>query len=240
MSSPVTVMPHYLAESAGKAFAEIVAPFVDRIELAGSIRRRCQTCNDVEIVAIPKIETGCKAGELIPSEVDRLDEFLDTVARGKVPDLVKPEPAAGENQPAWGPRYKRLLIRHQGRWIKVDLFLTTRERWGSTFAIRTGSKEFSKLLVTPRLHNGGMPFRYRQAEGALQRCTGRVDGEETWEILPTPEESDYFAFLELPVLSPEERTVHRLQAVLQARHGAEPSTSPRMESSDARSYSQGR
>jgi len=220
MSSAVTAMPLYLAESAALAVQQLLQPGCERVAVAGSVRRRRDVCNDVEIVAIPRIEEATRPGQLLPVEVDRLDELLAPVKRGDHPVLFRPKAMPGHREPAWGPRYKKLYVRHQRRWIKVDLWLTTRQRWGAIYAIRTGEAEFSKLLVTPRVQGGAMPRDMRQAEGSLQHIVGHANGEPVYEPLYTPEESDFFAALDVPQLLPEERTALRLRHLLSKRQPA--------------------
>jgi hypothetical protein len=221
MSTATSAMPLYLAESASYELQRILLPACERVCVAGSVRRRKDVCNDVEIVAIPRIDQATKPGELLASDVDRLDELMEIVRRKDHPVLCQPQARPGHNAPPWGPRYKKLYLRHQHRWIKVDLWLTTRQKFGAILAIRTGDAEFSKLLVTQRVHGGAMPAKMRQADGSLMHCVHTESGPQ-WEPLYTPEESEFFGALDLPVLLPEQRTALRLRHVLQARQTAAP------------------
>ena len=75
---------------------------------------------------------------------------------------------------------------------KIDLFITTPEKWGCIFLIRTGSDEFNKGLMKFAL---AKHMRFR--EGRLWR------GDRPFS---TPEEAEVFRELGLPFISPERRT----------------------------------
>lgn len=64
------------------------------------------------------------------------------------------------------------------------------------FAIRTGSSDFSKWLVTPVSWAGAMPIGMRQKDGYLWRGETRID---------CPEESDLFTALGLSFIPLEDR-----------------------------------
>lgn len=213
--SSAAAIPLYLADSAAIVLQQTLGPVCERFAIAGSVRRRCQIIHDIEVVVIPKVAQQTRPGELVPSDVDLLDELMRIVARKDHPVLFKPKTIEGQRAPAWGERSKRLLLLHERRYLKVDLSITTRARFGSILAIRTGDEHFSHLLVTQRVFGGAMPEGLSQSEGALQHIVGRTpDGKPQWEPLYTPEEADYFRALELPVLRPDQRTKARLKELL--------------------------
>lgn len=155
-------------------------PYCDRIEVAGSIRRRCEMVGDIELVGIPtmRIEQGLFGP--VGKGVSLLDEHLE-----KYPEIYR--------QVRAGDRLKEL--RFEG--YQVDLFLTTPEQWGVIFTLRTGSADFSKWLVTDRQKGGGrMSCRYVN-EGRVWRL---VEQEAPFaspvrEPMETPEERDVFEAL---------------------------------------------
>jgi len=89
-------------------------PYSDRIEIAGSIRRKCSECGDIEVVWTPSIKGQWSAYELINSW-----HKVKGDAHGKYTQRILPE------------------------GCKLDLFRATPENWGLIMAIRTGSAEFS-------------------------------------------------------------------------------------------------
>jgi DNA polymerase/3'-5' exonuclease PolX len=76
------------------------------------------------------------------------------------------------------------------------------DNWGAIFAIRTGPSDFSKALVTH------IKYRtpYRQVDSALVR-------QFSGEVVPVPEEADYFRLAGLPWIAPERRTVAEMRRV---------------------------
>ncbi|MBI4305171.1 MAG: hypothetical protein HY678_02530 [Chloroflexi bacterium] len=107
-------------------------PYCERIEIAGSIRRRKETIGDVEIVCIPK------AG--------RVDLF-GTVLSDQITDYLASQIGGGrcEKRPnirgitTFGPANKLLLY----GGFPVDVFSTTVRNWGMSMFIRTGPAEWN-------------------------------------------------------------------------------------------------
>lgn len=154
---------------------EILRPFCIRIELAGSLRRETPIVGDIEIVAIPKRPVDLFGTPLKTHTA--LDKFLDRhgMAFGKR-----------------GESYQQFTYGSN----KVDLFLPTIETWGCIFAIRTGSWEFSRWLVTSQAAGGATPEGFIFRDGRLY-AQGR--------LLTTPEEADVFAALGLAYIPPRQR-----------------------------------
>ncbi len=99
-----------------------LSPHCERIEIAGSIRRKKPEVKDIEIVAIPKpYETGLFANGIVP-----IVEQWQKV-KGELPC-----------------KYTQRVL---PEGIKLDLFFATRENWGLIFAIRTGSAEYSHKVL---------------------------------------------------------------------------------------------
>lgn len=194
------------------AAAEIVrelAPFCQRIEVAGSIRRGKPDPHDIEILAVPDLATVTVQVNMFEThevQENRLDEELKVWRTlGKIGDRLDKN-----GRPAYGERFKRLWYLADREWYALDLFsvLPPMAQWGVLFAIRTGPAEFSHLLVTSRVYGGAMLPGYRVAGGALWRLE---------EMIPTPEEGKFFAALGLPTWPPAERSADCLRAWLSER-----------------------
>ncbi len=149
----------------------------ERIELAGSIRRKKKQIGDIEIVVIPKFEF---QKDLFGSVVGKNYSINDTIS--KISTSITKN----------GERYKQ--FEYGGH--QIDLFLTTEERWGVIFTVRTGSVEFSKKLMTPQSYGGYLPFGMKVKDGRLW---------EKGEALETREERDYFEAIGLDWIEPENR-----------------------------------
>lgn len=134
--STTTKTPYRVIHPIAQRLADALAPYCERIELAGSLRRRKDMIGDIEVVAIPRLQKNI-FGEPIPFLTTLLDDFL----AGKVA-LAKS-----------GPRYKQFAY---GPYT-IDLFLPTVKTWGSVFTIRTGSADFTHWLVSPQPY-GAAPF----------------------------------------------------------------------------------
>jgi DNA polymerase/3'-5' exonuclease PolX len=96
----------------------ILRPFCERIEIAGSIRRRRPIVGDIEIVCIPRGK--------------EMYGFVETVNKWY---KLKGEPTG---------KYTRRLL---PEGIKLDLFIANRDNWGLIFAIRTGNAKFSHEVL---------------------------------------------------------------------------------------------
>jgi DNA polymerase/3'-5' exonuclease PolX len=167
-----------------------LAPACERIEIAGSVRRRSTHVGDIELVAIPKMHPGPRA-DLFGDRplVSCLDEQLDSMMAGG--RLSRHEAKA------WGPRYRRLRAGGPER-VQVDLFIVLPPaEWGPIFTIRTGPAKFSADLVA-RLHRWG------------RRC---VDGRviERGLTIPCPEEEDFFRLAGAKLIAPWVRGVVEIE-----------------------------
>lgn len=156
-----------------------------RWQVAGSIRRQCPEVGDVEIVAI--------------SNYGLLTERLDLLLKaGVIAKAVK-----SDGRQRWGERYRAFTLSHtvlsnrtvhaeRLARVHVELFIADWRNWGYVLAIRTGSWEFSRDLVT-RIKQRGV---YRCGEGYLRESF--PDGLTKKQIrevpiVDCPEEHQFFA-----------------------------------------------
>ena len=179
MSDSTNKVPIVVAKRVAENLLEAMAGSFIRAEIAGSIRREVPWVSDIEIVVIPK-----------PSEdlFSNLHYNSDVVYRAIQGDMDMLNPPAFEKQ---GTAYGRF----QFQGIDVDLFITTPEKWGCIFLIRTGSADFTRHIVTQRWQGGWCPpdlyFKY-----------GRLWSIEQSVPLYTPEEEDVFRHLGLDWIEP--------------------------------------
>lgn len=158
----------------------------ERIEIAGSIRRRKEHVGDIEIVAIPKR----KHDMLGDPDSSMLDDELDMlISEGRLRKVKR------------GDRYGQFELVGSGvPGFKLDLFITDPERWGVIYTIRTGSSNFSKRIVKPEIYGGYLPEGLRVNDGLLW-----ADDGEDWVVVHTPEETDYFEYLTCGWIEPQDR-----------------------------------
>lgn len=152
----------------------LLKPSCERIEIAGSIRRRWPTVGDIEIVAIPRK----RIQQSLLGPVEEKETYLDLHLRTYPDDyrILKS-----------GERMKKLMF----EGMPVDLFLTDPARWGVIYTLRTGSTDFSKWLVTSRNKGGA-----RRVDRVIKE--GRVWPVGKSDPLNTPEETDVFLALGVP------------------------------------------
>lgn len=161
---------------AGKiAFA--LAPFCDRIEVAGSIRRGREHVNDIDIVCIPK---GIDGREGIIRRCRERGHLLKN--GGQYVEFVFAHPAGGGVQ-------LDLWFAHGG---KSDLFTGVPSNWGMLLLARTGSKEHNIKLAAAAKRQG---LTFSPHEG--------IKRDE--EIIASKTEEEIFASLGLAYVEPQRR-----------------------------------
>jgi len=130
-------MPYTEARALADQLVAQLAPACERIEVAGSIRRKKEEVGDIEIVAIPKMETIRNLFGEAQGEVSLLNVRLSDMGW----DVLKN-----------GDKYKQFVL---PGGISLDLFICRLATWGVIYTIRTGSADFTHWLVTNRQHGGG-------------------------------------------------------------------------------------
>lgn len=171
------------------------APFCERVEIAGSIRRGKPEVKDIEIVAQPRITA---LQDIFGTVVDVVSA-LNGINFDALGLVVKK-----------GPRYKKISLKEG---ISLDLFIVMPPAtWGVIFALRTGPDEWSKWAVTRRAMGGGLPTDMRVDDGRVLRGgravvaeTGLVTGYVGGDPVPTPEEADFLRLVGCADAPPSER-----------------------------------
>src|ERR1044071_3884421 len=119
----------------------LLNPFCERLEIAGSLRRRKELVGDIELLLIPRFESVAD-GLFDKRLVDLADAQLTRLLSGGVIEKRLSKTGIA----SWGPQNK--LARHVESGIPVDCFSTDAERWWVALVIRTGSKE-TTLRLSP-------------------------------------------------------------------------------------------
>lgn len=153
------------AENIALKYLELLKPFSKRIEIAGSIRRRKPEVKDIEIVMIRNT-----------SKMFSFLAFIETLR------VLKGE-AAG--------KYMKINL-EEG--IDLDLFMCFPDNWGYIFAIRTGSADFSHLVLA----NAWVKQGFKGDDGYLTRNGKKI---------AVKEEEDLFKLCKLEFIPPEMREV---------------------------------
>ena len=128
----------------------LLEPYCERIEIAGSIRRRIKNVKDIEIVAIPK-----------PYETGLFESGIATIVN-------KWEKCKGELPCKYTQRIIPVICDDDTFSIKLDLFFAERGNWGLIYAIRTGSAEYSHKILAI-----GWVKRGYKSEGGYLTANGK-------------------------------------------------------------------
>ena len=161
----------------------LLRPACERIEVAGSIRRKKKLVGDVELLVIPK---GTIQSPLW-LEREALDRgVLELITRGLVALRLNKKGAS-----TFGPLNKLLV--HVPSGIGVDLFSTTAENFGMAWVVRTGPKEFNIKMMSR--------FKELGCQGHAYAGITNQDGKET----DCPDEETVFRLLGWRFRAPEER-----------------------------------
>lgn len=171
-------MEYTKAKALADKIVATLAPYAERIEIAGGVRRHKSQCHDIEVVAVPKFTYDRDMFGDVADPVSELDPHLVDLGR----------------QEKGGARYKQLWL---PEGIALDLFLVLPPaEFGVIYTIRTGPADYSRWLVTPKPHGGAMPSHLHCADGALWNGRDKV---------PTPDERDFYRVLGLEWVAPEVR-----------------------------------
>lgn len=162
--------PYAQALAVAEELRTYLRPACERIEIAGSLRRRMAYVGDVELLCIPKPWHAVSA--LDPPWADALVERVQgALASGRLAYRLNVKGSR-----VYGPRNKLLLDVASG--IGVDIFSTTAENWGMALLVRTGPKEFNIRAMS----------RFRQLDMRGHAYGGVTDAEGLELVCPTEEE----------------------------------------------------
>lgn len=170
-----------------EALLEQLRPFCERLELAGSLRRKVKLVGDIELVAIPK-----RRPDLFgqPGQASLLWEKLDSLV--------------GREYFRAGEKYRAFEWKNAAEKIKVDLFTAEPENFGLIYLIRTGSADFSHHVVKKLAD-----VCYPSHGGWVRRAPGRWDWSDKekdgFEKIETPTEEKVFEYARIPYRTPEQR-----------------------------------
>jgi len=188
-------LPYRQVMPLAEKLVERLAPACTRIEIAGSLRRRCPFVGDIELVAVPKFERPV-LGVTKQAEWDwsALDYLLAKLDSAKQIDILKGSKLRGRDR-----KYTQFaFVSNAGQQYTVDLFLQPDPAtWGVNLMIRTGSQDFSRRMVTAKAKGGWMPDEFNVTDARVWRGP---------DALATPEERDVFALFGVEWIRPECRS----------------------------------
>ncbi len=174
----------------------------DRINIAGSIRRKKAEVKDIEIICLPLRHPAAAPGLFEmnePTATVHCKAFQEVVA--SLGTVLKGKPDTG--------RYMQIAL-PQG--INLDLFMPQPHDYFRQYAIRTGPADYSARVIAVAWRVAGW---VGTPDGLRRETDCRRVNDSTWEITavnPTPppvwvSEADFFNFIGLDWISPEKRIV---------------------------------
>ncbi len=194
-----------IAKVRAEKVVEWLTPHCERLEIVGSIRRERPICNDIDIVAIPKMIPFNQKVDLLTTQmftVNALRGFLIEYVRLST-DTVRPKWLGKKDKP--GPEPKEtaqnlLLITSKG--VQLDVWCATEETLITRMLCRTGSVA----------HNIWCCQRAEQLKGHWNPYEGlTLHGEP----VPLKSEQDFYKALNLPYLPPNQREPQFFHKLLQ-------------------------
>lgn len=172
------------ASKIADSILSLIHPATERIEIAGSIRRKKPIVGDIEVVCIS-------------NDREKLIKLLSDIGQ-----TIKP--GVSEFIP-WNPKPDSKYIRVRLHVdMNLDLFIARPENWGGLFLMRTGSASGHDS----NSFNGFVPgifSRFKKLSGG-GRMTNAMPTMPSGEQLPLYEEQEFFDLLEMDFVPPELRT----------------------------------
>lgn len=157
---------------------QVLEPFCDRVEVAGSFRRLRTVINDLDVVVQPKPLPSCWLNMV---KALRTEFVAVTEKQGdKLATLYLPVLSVQK-----GPGY-----------FQVDLYRAEARTWGILLLVRTGSKEHNVKLCSLAIKKG---FHLLYSMGLVQTVGGKIVAGRT--------EEEVFQALGLAYIEPKDREV---------------------------------
>jgi DNA polymerase (family 10) len=168
----------------------VMTPFCERVEVAGSIRRKRPEVNDIDIVAMPTAKKGPRVSPFGPLAVYEPAH----VWKKLMPEALAKEPLKLISLQA-GQELMRFAFPNSG--LQVDVYRARPETWGVLLLVRTGSKEHNVKLCSLARSKG---LKLSAADGVVtQGGFGKVVASRT--------EEEIFQALGVAFVEPKDREV---------------------------------
>jgi len=175
-------IPIEKATSISRRFLKLIQPHVLKCEVAGSLRRQCKEIGDIDIVCVEDLKNS-------------LSNVFHKNFKGMTTN---------------GPRLKRFKYPEEN--VQIELHIAQPFDYGRILAIKTGSSAFSHIKLAITWNRKG----WCGTVDGLRRKSQCTKKGNKWYIRPEFKENptlppvfnnevDFFTFLELPWIPPEER-----------------------------------
>jgi DNA polymerase/3'-5' exonuclease PolX len=215
-------VPLEIARRHAQDLMGLLAPYCERIQIAGSIRRGKEMVKDIDLVAIPKMTS--KRSLFEPTKVEET-EFHDTLATtlrvtADGPRLIRGTILSSAAVSTSAPLMNASMIA-PSRSIQVDVYLATAESWATLLLIRTGSAEHNIWMCGRARACGGK----LHADGSGLEVPGQYDpiAQRTVnnQVIHAKTEEEIFKAMGLPYAEPGKRECVNGRPVWMPRHGVQ-------------------
>jgi DNA polymerase/3'-5' exonuclease PolX len=173
-----------------------VMPHAWPAQVAGSIRRDCPVCNDVDIVCIPKIHERRDLFGTVISSTNLLHKFLQ--------EYVAASGGRARFQSGGDLPGKSVIL--QLPKCQLDLWFATPETFATRLLCRTGSMQHNIWLASRAKRQGD---KWTPYEGVLTGGQWRTVGERDEYVSGTLKqfgtEAELYAWFSLPFIEPKQR-----------------------------------
>ena len=206
-------MEHNRVFPVAKQIYSWLKPACQKITLCGSLRREKSEVSDLDIVCLPQFDPDLYGEE--GTEFSALESALNRAVKAGLLAL-RPGVING------GDRLRRYLVPVLDN-LPCEIYLTNAENHGYIVAIRTGSADFAKAMVTPRTQTcqlasgnyvtgylptnmaciGGYLYQYEASRKAQD--ARKAEKPMFGQRLACPNEAAFFRHLGLEVPPPSER-----------------------------------
>lgn len=181
---------------------ELLTPHCEKIHIAGSVRREKSLVKDIEILCQPKIhEVKDLFGNVLRAERSAFFTYAVTTFTEKV---IK-----GKHD----GRYMQILVKGN---VTLDLFMPQPADYFRMLAIRTGSADYSHLVIADGWKRKGWCAVNGIGLRRIEDCVERRNGDKHSWVLSNPNgelppvwqsEEEFFAWLGIPYTAPKNREI---------------------------------
>lgn len=168
------------AQVIGNSVIDALRVACDRIEIAGSIRRKRPLVHDVDLVVIP-------IGKWLKNKKGEIEPFPNNNHWFDIPRIIKDLNGEIVNS---GPKIITAIVED----FQIDINCAREDNWGILYLLKTGPQEFNVQLCN----------RASRLMRKLKVYSGIWKGEERF---PAETEEDIFMALELEPIHPVERDI---------------------------------
>ncbi len=167
-----------------------LAPYCERVAIAGSVRRQRPMCGDVDLVVIPKVTEYPDMLGVVVSRENHLHRYLQDYIQERNPFGNR----HGESRWVSGGEKEGKQCILELKKCQLDLWFADATTWATRLLCRTGSAQHN-IYLAARAQDRGL--KWQPYDGLCPSAGGAP--------LTTPTEQDLYAALGLSYIEPPDR-----------------------------------